>query len=188
LAVKGLLVVLAVVALSIAGCGPKDSPEQVVVINGATPGPLALWLGDNSLERGRINFRVNDMVVRGRVYPLRWADAEKHFRKRSLEGRLAVRDEELFLDGRRVHLPNGVKARDVWQAIEWNGWVICLGRTSETDPQTNMVPPFFASELIAFETHKLEATVQWLAPSAPSGPSLLVLDPIRGSVSKNPEQ
>ena len=40
--------------------------------------------------------------------------------------------------------------REVWAAVLWNGWVLCLGRTSNTDKEANDTPPFFASELVAF--------------------------------------
>lgn len=104
---------------------------------------------------------------------------EANYRDREVKDKLNIKKGELFYDGVSVTLPAGVQMRNVWQAILWDGWVICLGRTSRTDRQAELRPPFFATELMTFRAKERIARVRYLVFDPPSGIRLYILNSTR---------
>jgi len=104
-------------------------------------------------------------------------EIESNNKKYGIENRLAIRDNTLVYDGEPVSLPSGVQIRQIWQAVLWRGWVICLGRTSNTDKVAHMTPPFFATELITFSASRRAAKVKYLSFNPPGGTGLYILNP-----------
>jgi hypothetical protein len=102
-------------------------------------------------------------------------EIESNYKKYEIQDKLAVRDDDLYYDGASVQLPPGVQMRLIWQAVLWKGWVICLGRTSNTDKPANMTPPFFATELITFSASRRIADVKYLSFNPPGGTRLYIL-------------
>src|SRR5580692_7713807 len=102
-------------------------------------------------------------------------EIESNYKKYEIQDKLAVRGDDLYYDGAPVQLPPGVQMRLIWQAVLWKGWVICLGRTSNTDKPANMTPPFFATELITFSASRRIAGVKYLSFNPPGGTRLYIL-------------
>jgi len=102
---------------------------------------------------------------------------DANYKNHEIGQALTIKDDKMLYDGIPVSFPYGVKMRNVWQAVLWNGWVICLGRTSRTDDSAKLRPPFFATELITFSVQERVARVRWIMFSPPSGTRLFILDP-----------
>ena len=119
-------------------------------------------------------------LVDGTTYIVDRKVVDENYKNLRIENHLIIKDGALFFDGHSVVLPNGVKMRAVWQAILWNGWVICIGRTSKSDESAKLTPPFFASELIVFEReHRLVDEIRYLTFNPPpTRARLFVLRPI----------
>jgi hypothetical protein len=107
-------------------------------------------------------------------------EIESNYKKYSVEDKLVIRDGVLYFESAEVLPPRGVQMRLIWQAVLWKGWVICLGRTSETDKPANMTPPFFATELITFRASERKvAKVKYLSGMPPAGTRLYILSPMK---------
>jgi hypothetical protein len=105
-------------------------------------------------------------------------EIEANYKQHSVESRLTIRDGALYYGGEQISLPPGVKMRQICQAVLWKGWVICLGRTSETDKPAEMTPPFFATELITFDASKQVAKIKYLSFNPPGDTRLYILSPM----------
>jgi hypothetical protein len=114
-------------------------------------------------------------VVDGQSYRIDWGAIRERKRQTDAERRLAVDGDSLRFDGKLVQLPKGTKMRLVWQAVDWNDVVICLGRTSLTDDVAHQVPPFFATELVAFKKSDLRAIVRYLSFDPPTKDEIKIL-------------
>lgn len=101
---------------------------------------------------------------------------ETNYQKHEIGRQLTIRDGALFYEDAPVALPQGVEMRTVWQAILWEGWIICLGRTSKTDKEARLKPPFFATELITFNVRQRVAQVRYVNFDPPKGVRLYILD------------
>jgi hypothetical protein len=84
----------------------------------------------------------------------------------TVKSRLSIKDEKLYFDKKQINLQNGLKMREIWEAISWHGWIISLGRTSASDMQANLRPPFLSNELITFQAESNTAQVRWLSAFA----------------------
>jgi hypothetical protein len=104
-------------------------------------------------------------------------EIESNYKDHSAESSLSIRDGVLFYKEARVPLPPGVEMRQIWQAVLWKGWVICLGRTSKTDKPAKMTPPFFATELVTFDPAGGEAKVKYLSFNPPGDTRVYILSP-----------
>jgi hypothetical protein len=104
-------------------------------------------------------------------------EIESNYKEHEVVSSLSIQDGALRYAGAPVSLPSGVKMRLIWQAVLWKGWVICLGRTSNTDKPANMIPPFFATELISFSVSKKMANVRYLSFNPPGDIKLYILNP-----------
>lgn len=158
-----------------------DTPSvrQGVFVQPAIPGPLPLAIVGGQLvvvEDGG-----GALSIRGRRFHYDAELVEQRARRLDASSDVVIRDGALFFDGRVVELPRGTLVRSIWQAIRWQGWIVVLGRTSETDAMAEMRPPFIANELILFHANEGPATVRWLAsyPPPPYG-GILVLDEVSG--------
>jgi hypothetical protein len=116
-------------------------------------------------------------LVDGLKYCKDLKEIESNYKTHDIKDKLTIRDNDLFYDGAPILLPHGVQMRLVWQGVLWNGWVICLGRTSESDKPANMTPPFFATELITFSVTRRIAKVKYLSFNPPSDTRIYILDP-----------
>jgi hypothetical protein len=105
-----------------------------------------------------------------------WKQVESRYREYQVVDHLNVKDNVLYFNDQPVQLPQDVKMRQVYQAIFWNGWVICLGRTSNTDREAALRPPFVETELITFSASERVAHVKWLSAFAPNDTRLYILD------------
>lgn len=105
----------------------------------------------------------------------------QNYNQHKSENKLAVKNGELNYEGSLVSLPDGVLMRNVWQAVLWNDWIICLGRTSNTDKEAQLKPPFFATELITFSVKDRKADVRYLSFNAPSDIRIHILESKRRS-------
>jgi hypothetical protein len=123
----------------------------------------------------------NTYMIDGLMYPLNWNGVRERRRKLDVRPRLAIKADGLYFDGRSVEMPRNMKMRNIWDAVLWNGWVLCLGRTSNTDREANDKPPFFASELVAFNAADRRATVRYLSFNPPSETAIQILE----ATSKN---
>ena len=151
--------------------------EQAVFVQPATPGPLSI-----DLVRGELAFapaglqHAGAFTIGNRVFPLRWEVAETRLRSRDVGGRLSIRGDALYFEGRPISLRGRLRPRSIWQAIEWHDWVICLARTSSSDGPAQAYPPRFATELLTFRRTESVASVVWLAPDPPGRVGIFVLD------------
>jgi hypothetical protein len=165
------------------GASAEGSPEQKVFTDLAGAGHELVL----DIDKGDLRMRTPKWadtsgrvyLVDGKRFVVEWDVISDNYKKLSVENRLSVKGGDLYFDGERVVLPAGVHMRNVWQAILWKGWVICIGRTSKTDQLSKDVPPWFASELIAFEaTKRISREVRYLTSQPPTRtPRLSVLAP-----------
>jgi hypothetical protein len=58
----------------------------------------------------------------------------------------------------------------------WQGWVICLGRTSNSDSLVALKPPFAPTELVAFSASERVAQLKFLNSVTPTDLRLYILD------------
>jgi hypothetical protein len=160
----------------LAGCrlaevpaSPAAEGDEKVFLT-STDGPLVVDVSDENLKVRKVAFAPdgNTYLVDGSLYPLNWKVVKDNRRRSDAGGRIAVTSEVLRFDGQAVVLPDGAKMRNVWSAVVWKGWAICLGRTSKTDSNANEEPPFFATELIAFKPGAPGVLVRTLLPSPPA--------------------
>lgn len=106
-------------------------------------------------------------------------EIENNYKAHAIVNRLTIKNAFLYYDGVQVSLPPGVQMRNIGEAILWEGWVICLGRTSSTDKQAGLTPPFFATELITFDASKRIAKVKYLSFNPPADTRLYILSPMK---------
>lgn len=152
-------------------------PLQAVFVQPAVPGPMSIEIVDGNLEIEKAAVEVGAFRIGGRVFPLDWNIAARNLADASVKSRLEIKSDSLYFDGKQINLPNKAKIRALWEAVEWKGWVICLGRTSVTDKEADMRPPFLSNELITFKVVGQEAQVQTLAPQPPSeGAGIIILN------------
>jgi hypothetical protein len=118
---------------------------------------VAQWLPDR-----------NGYKADGTRFELDWEQVQKRYAELSAEKRLTIKDGVLLYENRPVTLHRGVAMRAVWQAVLWKGWIVIIGRTSQTDAETKLKPPFVAAELIVFGVDDRSAQVRYLSPHAPS--------------------
>jgi len=102
-----------------------------------------------------------------------WKQIESRYKEHQAVDRIKVKDDELYFNEQPVQFAQDVKMRLVYQAILWNGWVICLGRTSNTDREAALRPPFLEVELITFSPSERIAHVKWLSAFAPTDTRLI---------------
>jgi hypothetical protein len=168
-----------------AGCGKSNGFASHAVAAGAdekvflasVDGSLVVDVNHGELRIRKVEWAPDGStyMIDGKVFPLDWTAVREKMTKLSVKDRLAVKSEGLHFDGRAVDLPRGVKMRSIWEAVLWNGWVLCLGRTSNTDKEANDRPPFFASELVAFKSAKPQALVRYLTFSPASETAIQIL-------------
>ena len=119
----------------------------------------------------------NGFLVDGCKYYVNWKIIDENHKTYDATKVISIRDDSLFYDSMPVQFPDSVKPRLVWEAVLWKDWVVCLGRTSRTDKEAKMVPPFFATELIVFNSQKRNASIKIVDPNPPMHTELLILDP-----------
>jgi hypothetical protein len=179
--VRILAVILAlVVCINVLALGQQRRNAQKVFIDwGGVNHELVIDLS-NGLMRIR-KAKVLEAPLRYRVDGLEFLPdkivIEENYKKNETGDKLTTYDGALFYEGRPVTLPRGVEMRKVWQAVSWKGWIICLGRTSKTDREAQLRPPFLATEIITFSARERTAAVQYLTFEPPSGIRLFILDP-----------
>lgn len=114
--------------------------------------------------------------VDGITFPLDWKQVRKNRKALDVTSRLSIRLGTLLFDGEAVYLPAGVKMRNVWGGVLWNGWALCLGRTSNTDREASYEPPSFSTELVAFKPADRKATVRYLTFNPPLETAIKILE------------
>ena len=131
--------------------------KEVVITDVAGMGEeLAFDILDGKLRVRRTTLSPEESYVfmlDGMRFPNDSLKVSQRFEQLSLENRLVESNGILLLDGNPVKLPDAIKARAVWQAILWEGWVIALVQTSLTDEVARMEPPFFPQNLSIFKRH-----------------------------------
>lgn len=129
------------------------------------------------IRKPKVSYGPTSYLVDGMRYHLDENMIEANYKNHEIRQALTIKDESLFYEGAPVTLPPKVKMRNLWQAVLWEGWVICLGRTSKTDASAQLKPPFFATELITFRVRQRVAKVMYINFNPPSGTRLFILDP-----------
>jgi hypothetical protein len=159
-----LVAVLALGTVVLAG----EAEEKVFLTS--TEGRLVVDVHEGKLRVRSAKFAPdgNTYLVDGGFYPADWKTSKERRKKIDVTSRLSVSSDVLHIDGRAVELPDGLKMRNIWTAVLWKDWVLCLGRTSKTDRNAKEEPPFFATELIAFRATDLKTQVRYLIPSPPA--------------------
>jgi hypothetical protein len=173
---KLILAALGLIVATVLSAPAAGAEEKVFLAS--VDGQLVVDInhGDLRIRKAEWAPDGNTYMVDGRIYPLNWNAVQENRKKLDVKRRLGIKLERLHFDGKTVNLPRGVKMRIVWQAVLWNGWVLCLGRTSNTDKQANDTPPFFASELVAFKPGELQAIVRYLTFSPPFETAIQILE------------
>jgi hypothetical protein len=153
-----------------------EASEEKVFLDGI-PGTIVVdtQQGELRIRKAEYGLDGNTYMMDGRLYPIDWGEVRENARKFDVKRRLSLKSALLYFDDKAVALPQEVKMREVWAAVLWNGWVLCLGRTSNTDKEANDTPPFFASELVAFRPLDRKATVRYLTFSPPGKTTIKIL-------------
>jgi hypothetical protein len=147
---------------------PVITEAQVVIINDGFR-YIEIENGQISLKKtGDTGFKNNVYLCGSRVFPMSWDVTLRHLHEMTAKSRLSIKDEKLYFDKKQINLQNGLKMREIWEAISWHGWIICLGRTSATDEAANMRPPFVSNELLTFRIDQNNAHVCTLSAFAPA--------------------
>ena len=154
--------------------------KEVVITDVAGMGKdLAFDILDGKLRVRRTTLSPDESYVfmlDGMRFPNDSLKVRQRFEQLSLENRLVETNGTLLFDGNPVKLPDAIKARAVWQAILWEGWVIALVQTSLTDEAARLEPPFFATELIYFQaTQRVVESVRYMTFQPPMGLRLFVI-------------
>jgi hypothetical protein len=170
------VVAIFVVSAFAMGVLAADTDEKVFL--SSVDGALVLDISNNELRIRKAEWTENGTTyaIDGLTYPLDWNVVREKHRKLDVRPRLAIKADWLYFDRKPVELPRGMKMRNVWDAILWNRWVLCLGRTSNTDRQASDKPPFFASELVAFDAADRRAVVRYLSFNPPLDTAIQVLE------------
>lgn len=161
------------------GRKPPSSRQKVFTDWGGVGKELVIdvYKGRLRLRRPTMLYTSSGYLVDGLKYYKDRQKIEANYQKYEARNRLRIQDGTLYYDQAAVTLPSGVQMRDVWQAMSWEGWIICLGRTSKTDKETQLRPPFFAAELITFSIKDRVAQITYLNYQPPPDIRLYILDP-----------
>jgi hypothetical protein len=142
--------------------------SQVVIINDNFR-YIEIENGQISIKKtGDPELKYNAYSCGNRIFPMSWDVSLRHLREMTVKSRLSIKQDSLYFDGKQINLEKGLKMREIWDAISWHGWIICLGRTSASDMQANLRPPFLSNELITFKAESNTAQVRWLSAFAPA--------------------
>jgi hypothetical protein len=164
-------------------CGQSDNQQkckQVVF-------PNTGWGGTETaidVQNGQLRYykpiplegKGTGLSVDGQKFYLDLKLAKSRFKQHDAQGHLAIKDGALRFDGQPVSFSKDVKMIEVYGAILWQGWVICLGRTSNSDSLVALKPPFVATELVAFSASERVAQLKFLNSVAPTNLRLYILD------------
>jgi hypothetical protein len=164
-------------ALGVGTATALGNSEEKVFLDGI-PGTVVVDIHEGELRIRKAEYSPDGKtyMMDDSLYPIDWNVVRENRKRLDVRPRLLVKSDLLHFDGQTVELPRGVKMREVWAAVLWNGWVLCLGRTSNTDKQANDKPPFFASELIAFRPVDRKATVHYLTFHPPGDSTIKILE------------
>ncbi|MDX2020946.1 MAG: hypothetical protein SF187_11960 [Deltaproteobacteria bacterium] len=148
----------------------RNTPVVEKLFVSSVGGYLVIDVHNNALrERNAVSNKNGGFEIDGHQFSIDWDAVRTAKKKYAAENMLSTKDGKLLFKGLHVSLPNGLLVRDIWSAVYWKDWVICIGRTSARDYEAALEPPFFASELIAFNAKDRRASVRYLAPNPPSG-------------------
>lgn len=172
-----LLLALLLVSSSLAQKSRSVCTEIVLTDWGGVGNEIEMEVSKGRLQikKPRVVHLPGAYTIAGRRFLIDPKTVETNYNSHRVEGKLQIKNGTLYYDGASVALPRDVRIRNVWQAILWKGWVICLGRTSRTDKEAQMTPPFFATELITFSIADKAAEVRYLSFQPPPDVRLYIL-------------
>ena len=153
--------------------------DEIVFIRGNKE--YVFYLNKNKVTLKEFKPPYYSIVINKKMYHGDDYDAGKiGYKKYEINKNISINGDHLFYKRRIVKLPSNIQIRVLWnQAILWNKKVIILGRTSKTDSTANLIPPFYATELIYFDEKDLIANVVWVDFKPPDDYSgMLVLQPL----------
>lgn len=132
---------------------PSTASNQRDAIFVHVPGspPLAA-----AVEYGRVVLRTAEYVqsgyrLNGVTYCLDWDLAKQRLQRSTITAQLQIQSGSLVWQDKLIRLADGLQVRNIWEAVQYRGWIVALGRTSRTDREAALTPPYFATEAIYFK-------------------------------------
>jgi hypothetical protein len=142
----------ALLACAYALTSTASSDADVVVVRAPGAPSLAARIVNGTLELETsepapgVGYRIRDDQ-----YCLDWDQARTRLEHASVVTQFKVNHGTLIWNDKPIRLPDGRQIRNLWEAVRFRGWIFGLARTSQSDPEAALTPPFFATEIFYFK-------------------------------------